>query len=59
MMGKILWFSGSLDRWDALALLGLAMVAVGVGWIYPPAGVIVAGLGTMGCAILGALTRRR
>lgn len=54
-----MWLSGRFDRWDALALLGVGVIASGVGWIYPPAGVILAGLGAMACAVLGALTRRR
>ena len=54
-----MWSWGKFDRWDVIAVLGLAAIAGGIGWIYPPAGVIVAGLGALGCALLGALTRRR
>lgn len=34
----------------AVALLGIAVIAAGVGWIYRPAGVIVGGLELLGAA---------
>lgn len=29
---------------DLIALLGLLLIAAGAGWVYPPAGLIVAGV---------------
>lgn len=39
------WMARWLSRWGADLLLtaGAALVSVGVGWIYPPAGLIAAG----------------
>ena len=39
------WLTGWLSRWgaDLLLVWGAGCVSAGVGWIYPPAGLIVAG----------------
>lgn len=42
------------DRWDATGGAGAALVALGVGMIYRPAGVITAGLACVVIAVLGA-----
>lgn len=34
-----------------LEVVGLALVAVGVGWIYPPAGLISAGVELVGASV--------
>ena len=42
-------------RYDALAGVGAAVITVGVGLIYTPAGVIVGGLYLLIMAVLGAM----
>lgn len=46
------WFA----RWgaDALLILGAGFVSAGVGWIYPPAGLIAAGVSLILGGILWA-----
>lgn len=39
---------------DAAGILGAVMIAGGVGWIYPPAGVIVGGLILLTAAVLAS-----
>lgn len=39
---------------DCLFLVGLLVVSLGVGMVYPPAGVIVAGAGLMALGYLGS-----
>ena len=39
------WIRGRLDLTDAHIYGGLMLVAIGAGWIYLPAGLIIAGLG--------------
>ena len=40
------WLAGWLGRWgaDLLLALGSVLVSVGVGWVYPPAGLVAAGV---------------
>lgn len=37
---------------DLLVAMGFCVVVAGVSWIYPPAAVILAGLGLMGAGIV-------
>lgn len=39
---------------DALGITGAALLVIGTGWIYPPAGVIVAGILFLSAAIFAA-----
>jgi len=51
--------SGAKQRWwvpgvrDVLVFGGLALVAAGAGWIFPPAGLIAAGAGLLVVAYWG------
>lgn len=46
------------DRWDLLVYAGAAIVALGVGLIYLPAGVIVAGAAAVWIGLVGAASAR-
>lgn len=48
--GKRTWI------WDLTAALGWCAVAVGVGMLSLPAGIITGGLGLLAAGVLGALT---
>jgi hypothetical protein len=48
-----------LDRWDALALLGIAGLGAGLGMLAPWLGVAVAGLVLLVVGIAGALSEAR
>jgi hypothetical protein len=43
---------------DALIVTGAAVISAGVGMIYPPAGVIVAGLFTLAAGLMWAGSRK-
>jgi len=43
-----------MDRYDLLAIIGLLFASIGCALIYAPLGLIVAGIGIMALAALGA-----
>ena len=43
-----------LDRYELLAIIGLIFASIGCALIYAPLGLIVAGIGIMALAALGA-----
>jgi hypothetical protein len=43
-----------MDRYDLLAIIGLLFLSIGCALIYAPLGLIVAGIGIMVLAALGA-----
>ena len=47
-------FGATLDRYDLLAIIGLLFASIGCALIYAPLGLIVAGIGIMALAALGA-----
>lgn len=48
-----------IDPNDVIGALGLLLVAAGIWWIYPPAGLIAAGLMLIGLAVILALGHKR
>lgn len=44
----------SLDRYDALALVGLGLLACGAALMYAPLGLMVLGAGLLAAGLLGA-----
>lgn len=44
---------GRFDRRDFVGLAGLVLIGAGLGWIFPPAGLIVPGAILTGVAIFG------
>lgn len=48
-----------LDLYDLIALVGLALVGVGVWWISPAASLITVGGLLLGVSLIGALRRGR
>jgi len=43
-----------MDRWDVMALVGLALVGVGLWFVYWPLALIVPGIGLVVIGVLGA-----
>ena len=43
-----------MDRWDAMAAAGLALMGGGLWWVYPPAALIVCGLALLALGVAGA-----
>ncbi|GAA2789996.1 hypothetical protein XF35_41725 [Streptomyces platensis subsp. clarensis] len=48
-----------MDRWDVLALLGIALLGIGLGLLAPWLGVAVAGLVLLAVGVTGALGELR
>jgi hypothetical protein len=48
-----------VDRWDVLAVLGIAGLGAGLGLLAPWLGLAVAGLVLLGIGIVGAVTAER
>lgn len=48
-----------MDRWDVLALLGIALLGIGLGLLAPWLGVATAGLVLLAVGITGALSELR
>lgn len=48
-----------MDRWDWVVVLGIVLVAVGVGFVYWPLALIVVGFGLGALGVLGAIGERR
>lgn len=52
--GQTRWCGGSVDRYDLVALAGLALVGVGLWFVYWPLALIVPGAALTAVGLLGA-----